>query len=86
MTFKRCFTNIFRVEYQEVNLESLARVFGDGDTVTPQTLAEKGLIKKADEPVVILGVGDLSAKLAVSAHRFSNSERKIEAAGGRCRP
>ena len=83
LPFKRGFTNIFRVEYQEVNLESLARVFGDGDTVTPQTLAEKGLIKKADEPVVILGVGDLSAKLAVSAHRFSNSAKeKIEAAGG----
>ncbi len=83
LPFKRGFTNIFRVEYQEVNLEALARVFGDGETVTPQALAEKGLIKKADEPVVILGDGDLSAKLAVSAHRFSKSaQEKIEAAGG----
>ncbi|MBP8973730.1 MAG: 50S ribosomal protein L15 [Anaerolineae bacterium] len=83
LPFKRGFTNIFRVEYQEVNLESLARVFSDGATVTPQTLAEKGLIKKADEPVVILGDGDLSAKLTVSAHRFSKSaQEKIEAAGG----
>jgi len=83
LPFKRGFTNIFRVEYQEVNLESLARVFSDGATVTPQTLAEKGLIKKADEPVVILGDGDLSARLTVSAHRFSKSaQEKIEAAGG----
>ncbi len=83
LPFKRGFTNIFRVEYQEVNLEALARVFGDGETVTPQALAEKGLIKKADEPVAILGDGDLSAKLAVSAHRFSKSaQEKIEAAGG----
>lgn len=83
LPFKRGFTNIFRVEYQEVNLESLARAFKDGETVTPQTLAQKGLIKKADEPVVILGDGDLSAKLTVSAHRFSKSaQEKIEAAGG----
>jgi large subunit ribosomal protein L15 len=83
LPFKRGFTNIFRVEYQEVNLEDLARLFGDGDTVTPQTLADSGLIKKADEPVVVLGRGELSAKLAVSAHRFSKSaQEKIEAAGG----
>lgn len=83
LPFKRGFTNIFRVEYQEVNLESLARAFNDGETVTPQTLAQKGLIKKADEPVVILGDGDLSAKLTVSAHRFSKSaQEKIEATGG----
>lgn len=83
LPFKRGFTNIFRVEYQEVNLESLARVFSDGETITPQTLAAKGLIKKADEPVVILGDGDLNARLTVSAHRFSKSaQEKIEAAGG----
>lgn len=83
LPFKRGFTNIFRVEYQEVNLEELARVFGDGDVVTPEILAEKNLINKVDEPVVILGRGDLSLKLTVSAHRFSKSaQEKIEAAGG----
>jgi large subunit ribosomal protein L15 len=83
LPFKRGFTNIFRVEYQEVNVDDLARVFGDGDTVTPQELADKGLIHKVDEPVVILGRGDLSMKLNVEAHRFSKSaQAKIEAAGG----
>ncbi len=83
LPFKRGFTNIFRVVYQEVNLDDLARVFEAGDTVTPQTLKEKNLIKKADEPVVILGRGELDIKLDVSAHRFSKSAReKIEQAGG----
>ena len=51
-------------------------------TVTPETLAEKGLIKKADEPVVILGRGELAMKLNVKAHRFSKSaQEKIEAGG-----
>jgi len=83
LPFKRGFTNIFRVEYQEVNVDDLGRVFSDGDTVTPQALAAAGLIKKAKEPVAVLGRGELGAKLTVSAHRFSKSAReKIEAAGG----
>jgi large subunit ribosomal protein L15 len=83
LPFKRGFTNIFRVEYQEVNVADLGQRFGDGDTVTPEALAAKGLIKKAEEPVVVLGEGDLSVKLTVKAHRFSKSaQQKIEAAGG----
>ena len=83
LPFKRGFTNIFRVEYQEVNLEDLARVFSAGDTVTPETMAEKNIIKKATEPVVVLGRGDLDIKLDVSAHRFSKSaQEQIENAGG----
>lgn len=83
LPFKRGFTNIFRVEYQEVNVDDLARAFADGDAVTPETLAERNLIKKAGEPVVILGRGDLSVKLSVTAHRFSKSaQEKIEQAGG----
>ncbi len=83
LPFKRGFTNIFRVEYQEVNVDDLARIFSDGDTVTPQALAAAGLIKKADEPVAVLGRGELGARLTVSAHRFTKSaQEKIEAAGG----
>ncbi len=83
LPFKRGFTNIFRVEYQEVNLDDLMRVFSAGDTVTPETMQAANLIKKADAPVVILGRGDLAIKLDVSAHRFSKSaQAKIEQAGG----
>ena len=83
LPFKRGFTNIFRVFYQEVNVEDLARVFSAGDAVTPETMQANGLIKKADAPVVVLGRGELSGALTVSAHRFSKSaQEQIEAAGG----
>lgn len=83
LPFKRGFTNIFRIEYQEVNLNDLARVFEADAEVTPETLAARGLIRKATDPVVILGRGELGIPLKVSAHRFSKSaEEKITAAGG----
>jgi large subunit ribosomal protein L15 len=82
---KRGFTNNFRVEVQVVNLRDLERVFSDGDAVSPETLADKGLIRKPTQPVKVLGDGELSKKLEVTAHRFSASAReRIEAAGGRC--
>jgi large subunit ribosomal protein L15 len=82
---KRGFTNNFRVEVQVVNLRDLERVFADGDAVSPETLADKGLIRKATQPVKVLGDGELSKKLEVTAHKFSASAReRIEAAGGRC--
>ncbi|MBN2304715.1 MAG: 50S ribosomal protein L15 [Anaerolineae bacterium] len=83
LPFKRGFTNIFRVTYQEVNLVDLARVFSAGDVVTPETMQANGLIKKADAPVVVLGNGELPIALTVSAHRFSKTaQEQIEAAGG----
>jgi large subunit ribosomal protein L15 len=83
LPFKRGFTNVFRTEFQEVNVDDLARVFVAGDAVTPESMVEKGLIKKADQPVAVLGRGDLSVKLAVSANRFTKSaQEKIEKAGG----
>ncbi|MCD4686780.1 MAG: 50S ribosomal protein L15 [Anaerolineae bacterium] len=83
LPFKRGFTNIFRIVYQEVNLDELAAAFSAGDTVNPETLVEKNLIKKATGPVVILGRGELGIKLDVSAHRFSKSaQEQIEKAGG----
>lgn len=83
---KRGFVNIFRVEYAEVNVDRLADVFETGAEVTPETMAAAGLIKSADQPVKVLGRGELDKELTVSAHRFSASARaKIEAAGGTAR-
>lgn len=79
---KRGFTNIFKVRYAVVNVERLAG-FRKGSEVTPQSLAEVGIIKSPDEPVKILGRGDIKKALTVKAHAFSASARqKIEAAGG----
>ncbi len=83
LPFKRGFTNVFRIEYQEINLEKIAAVFKAGDSVTPETLVARRLVKEVDKPIVILGDGDLKARLNVSAHRVTKSARtKIEAAGG----
>lgn len=83
LPFKRGFTNIFRIHYQEVNLRQLAERFSAGDEVNPATLAEKGLVRKAGEPVVILGQGEIDFPLTVQAHRFSqNAKNQIVAAGG----
>lgn len=82
LPFKRGFTNIWRVEYAEVNLDRLGQ-FDSGAEVSPETLFEAGLIKSFNKPVVILARGHLDKKLTVKAHRFSASARaKIEAAGG----
>jgi large subunit ribosomal protein L15 len=78
----RGFNNKWRVEYQPVNLAALDR-FDDGATITPETLREAGILRHLREPVKVLGVGDLSKKLDITAHRFSASAKaKIEAAGG----
>ena len=66
-----------------VNLSSLEQKFESGDEVTLEALVEKGLIKHTRIDVKILGNGELTKKLAVTAHAFSKSARaKIEAAGG----
>ena len=72
-----------RTKVQAVNIRDLERFDGD---VTPESLKEAGLIRSTRIDVKILGHGDLSKKLAVSAHGFSKTAReKIEAAGGTCR-
>ena len=82
LPFKRGFTNIFRIEYQEVKVEQL-ELLDDGFVVTPEFLAEAKWIRNADDPIVILGNGDLTKKLTVRTHRITKSARaKIEAAGG----
>jgi large subunit ribosomal protein L15 len=66
-----------------LNLRDLDRVFDDGSEVTLEALVEKGLIKNTRTDVKILGQGDLTKKLTVTAHSFSASAReKIEQAGG----
>jgi large subunit ribosomal protein L15 len=80
---KRGFTNIFKKEWIEISLSSLDRHFEANDEVTPDLLHERGLIKKAKRDVVVLGTGEISKALRVSAHRFTRSAReKIERAGG----
>ncbi len=78
----RGFNNKWRVPFQPVNVAALER-FDAGSTVTPETLREAGVLKHLREPVKILGEGDLTHSLNVSAHRFSEAAKaKIEAAGG----
>lgn len=80
---KRGFTNIFKKEWIEVSLAALDRHFQADEEITPELLHERGLIKKARRDVVVLGTGDVSKALRVSAHRFTKSAReKIEKAGG----
>jgi large subunit ribosomal protein L15 len=74
----------FRTRTQPVNVAELEERFDTGAEVTPETLKEKGLAKRAD-PVKVLARGDISKKLTVRAHAFSAAAReKIEGAGGTC--
>ena len=73
----------FRTYSQPVNLRDLEARFDAGADVSPESLVAKGLLKHTRVDVKILGSGELTKKLAVSAHGFSKSAReKIEAAGG----
>jgi large subunit ribosomal protein L15 len=80
---KRGFTNIFRVEYDIVNLSDLDR-FEAGAAVNPESLDALRLARK-NRLIKILGDGEIKKALTVSAHKFSASAKaRIEAAGGRC--
>ncbi|HJU97173.1 MAG TPA: 50S ribosomal protein L15 [Jiangellaceae bacterium] len=76
------FRNPFRVEHQVVNLDRLASLYPDGGEITVEDLVAKGAVR-AGRPVKILGTGELSVALQVSAHAFSASAKeKITSAGG----
>jgi len=80
---KRGFTNIFKKQWIEISLAKIESNFDAGDQVTPEVLHERGLIKKAKHDLVILGNGDISKALNISAHRFTGTAKnKIEKAGG----
>ncbi len=80
---KRGFTNIFKKRWLEVSLAALERSFDANAEITPEVLHDRGIIKKAKHDVVVLGSGELSKPLRISAHRFTKSAReKIEKAGG----
>jgi large subunit ribosomal protein L15 len=75
------FTPLKRIEFQVVNVRTLEEM---AETeITPEVLKSRGLIGSAKEPVKVLGTGELTRSLKVSAHAFSQSAReKIEGAGG----
>ena len=81
------FDNPFRVEYQVINLGRLQELVDAGrlqaGSITPESLYEAGAVSQKNQPVKILGVGEVSAKLNVTAHKFSASAQKgIQDAGG----
>ena len=80
---KRGFNNPFRVEYAVVNLDTLVEVFDAGSDVTPELLRERGLVREKRALIKVLGRGDVTKKLTVRAHKFSETAaQKIAAAGG----
>ena len=79
---KRGFTNIFKTEYEVVNVERLADL-GESE-VNPEVLRKAGVVSRKNALVKVLGQGELSKAITVSAHKFSKSaQEKIEKAGGK---
>ncbi len=80
---KRGFNNIFAEEWAAINVSAL-EVFEDGTVIDAAALAEKGIIKKANLPIKVLGNGNLTKKLTVKLNAYSASAaEKINAAGGK---
>lgn len=81
---KRGFTNIFKKDYAVVNVSDLER-FDNGASIDEAMLRQAGLVKGSHDGVKVLGDGELSKKLTVSATKFSKTAREtIEKAGGTC--
>jgi large subunit ribosomal protein L15 len=81
---KRGFTNAqFKTVYHVVNIKTIEDRFNDGDVVNAESLSKAGIIRDTKKPLKILGEGDLTKKLDVTANKMSKSaEAKIAAAGG----
>ncbi|MGL5850167.1 MAG: 50S ribosomal protein L15 [Phycicoccus sp.] len=78
----RGFTNPFRTEYQVVNLDRLTTLYPQGGTVTVDDLVARGAVRQG-HPVKVLGTGEITVAVTVTAHAFSAAAKeKIEAAGG----
>ena len=81
---KRGFTNVFREEFDVVNLDQLESVFDKGATVTVESLRERGIVSSRTALVKVLGRGDVTKALTVQAHKFSGkAAEKLAAAGGK---
>lgn len=81
---KRGFTNIFRTEYDVVNLDQLEKLFDKGATVTVDSLRDAGIVSSRTAKVKVLGRGEIAKALTVQAHKFSGkAAEKIAAAGGK---
>ncbi|MDY0093337.1 MAG: 50S ribosomal protein L15 [Candidatus Vecturithrix sp.] len=82
---KRGFTNIFKTDYEIINLKTLEQRFESGTEITLDLLRETRLARKATSLVKILGEGDLTKSFHIHAHAFSKSAmEKIKAVGGEC--
>lgn len=82
LPMRRGFNNIFKTHYSLVKLETLDQ-FNDGDVITPQTLVERGCVRNLNQPVKIVGGGDLTKALIVIADKFTRTAREaILAANG----
>jgi large subunit ribosomal protein L15 len=80
---KRGFTNSLALRVAEINVGDLEDLFDAGASVSPQVLQDAGVVKRRFDVLKVLGDGELTKRLAVSAHRFSASAKeKIEKAGG----
>jgi large subunit ribosomal protein L15 len=80
---KRGFTNIFKKQFQLVNLDQLEQRFEAGDTVDAAALAERGLVRDAQRPVKLLGRGEITKQFNVTVDKASKSAvSAIEGAGG----
>jgi large subunit ribosomal protein L15 len=83
LPFKRGFSPLTRTRYQEVNLDQLTDL-PKGTRITPELLAEAGLVHSAGQPVAVLGRGEISSAITVRVHKVSGGAKtKIEAAGGK---
>ena len=81
---KRGFHNLFRQEYEVVNLDALGERFDAGTEVTPELLREQGLVARKADRIKVLARGEISKALTVRAHKFSGkAAEKIAAAGGK---
>jgi large subunit ribosomal protein L15 len=79
---KRGFTNIFKKEYTEINLDRIGKI--SQEEIGPREFVEAGLLKKEAAAIKILGRGEISSSKKIQAHKFSQSARqKIEKAGGK---
>jgi len=81
---KRGFTNIFRTEYDVVNLDQLEALFEKGATVNAEALRAAGIVSSRSAKIKVLARGEVTKALTVQAHKFSGkAAEKIAAAGGK---